>query len=86
MDKPVVGVPPQCLTDLHAFLSGCAPLADWVQFRRWTLGLTFSRLLQSYSTFPRDHCVDVRVGFVDRAAGVGAVAFLRICGFYLSTL
>jgi hypothetical protein len=33
---------------------------------------------------PRDHAVDVGVRFVDRGAGVNAVAVPRICGFLIS--
>jgi hypothetical protein len=70
--SPVVGVQPQCLMDLHAFLSRCAPLADWVQFRSWTLLLNLSCLLQSYTALSMGHAVEVGIGFADRAAVVGA--------------
>jgi hypothetical protein len=69
----------------HAFMLGCAPLADGVHFK--ALDIRLHPLPSAAIALPRGHAalafVKVGVGFVDRAAAV-AVGFLRICGFYIS--
>jgi hypothetical protein len=78
---------PECLLDMHGLAYWLdISLADWSSLGAGHSPAHSPLCYRRTTALPRDHAVDMGVRFIDSAAGVSAVAVLRISGFYLAAL